>query len=69
MTVELGLNPSPPVGHEHLRLIKKKRGSTDVKIFGRIFLWPVLPFIVTDLLRLVILIAFCPDHRALAAVT
>ena len=61
MTVELGLI-HPPVG---MNIFVIKSVIEDVKI-STIF-YGVLPFIVTDLLRLLILIAF-PDPRDLAAV-
>ena len=60
MTVELGLI-HPPVG---MNIFVIKSVVEDVKI-STIF-YGVLPFIVTDILRLIILIAF-PDHRALSA--
>ena len=61
MTVELGLI-HPPVG---MNIFVIKSVVEDVKI-STIF-YGVLPFIVTDILRLIILIAF-PDPRAVAAV-
>ena len=61
MTVELGLI-HPPVG---MNVFVIKSVVQDVS-FTTIFKG-VIPFVLTDILRLVILIAF-PDHRALAAV-
>ena len=60
MTVELGLI-HPPVG---MNVFVIKTVVQDVT-FSTIFKG-VMPFVVTDILRLAILIAF-PDHRALAA--
>ena len=60
MTVKLGLI-HPPVG---MNVFVIKSVVQDVT-FSSIFRG-VLPFIATDILRLIILIAF-PDHRALAA--
>ena len=61
MTVELGLI-HPPVG---MNIFVIKSVVEDVKI-STIF-YGVLPFIITDILRLIILIAF-PDHGVVAAV-
>ena len=52
MTVELGLI-HPPVGHERVRDQKRDQGCEFSTIFKG-----VIPFILTDLIRLVILIAF-----------